>query len=212
MGQVVELPKSRRDTPNAVNGKVAPPRRRANRDVRTREHLTPTEVEQLLDVAGRAGRYGARDRTLLLLIYRHGLRVSEAIGLRWDQVDLKAGHLHVRRLKNGVASTHPLRGPELRALRQLQRDWPETPYLFVSERGGPMTASNVRKLVSRAGLQAKLPFSTHPHMLRHACGFKLANDGQDTRSLQHYLGHKNIAHTVRYTDMAPDRFKGFWKD
>ena len=212
MGQVVELPKSRRGTPNAVNGKVTPPRRRANRDIRVREHLTPSEVEQLLDVAGRTGRYGARDRTLLLLMYRHGLRVSEAIGLRWDQVDLKAGHLHVLRLKNGVASTHPLRGPELRALRQLKRDWPDTPYLFVSERGGPMTGSNVRKLVSRVGLQAKLPFPAHPHMLRHACGFKLANEGQDTRSLQHYLGHKNIAHTVRYTDMAPDRFKGFWRD
>ena len=154
MGQVVELPKTRRAASNAVNGKVTPPRRRANQDTRTREYLTPTEVEHLLDAAGAAGRYGARDRTLLLLMYRHGLRVSEAIGLRWDQVDLKAGHLHVLRLKNGVASTHPLRGPELRALRQLKRDWPDTPYLFVSERGGPMTGSNVRKLVSRVGLQA----------------------------------------------------------
>ena len=212
MGQVVELPTDRRTAPSADNGKVSPPRRRANRDVRSREHLTPTEVEQLLNIAGRTGRNGARDRTLLLLMYRHGLRVGEAIALRWDQVDLKAGHLHVRRLKNGVASTHPLRGPELRALRQLRRDWPETPYLFITERGGPMTASNVRKLVSRVGARAKLPFAAHPHMLRHACGFKLANDGQDTRSLQHYLGHRSIAHTVRYTEMAPDRFKGFWKD
>jgi type 1 fimbriae regulatory protein FimE len=169
-------------------------------------------MERLLDAAGSSGRHGARDRTLLLLMYRHGLRVSEAIALRWDQVDLKAGHLAVHRLKNGVPSTHPLRGPELRALRQLRRDWPDTPYLFVSERGGPMTASNVRKLVARSGLAAKIPFSVHPHMLRHACGFKLANEGHDTRSLQHYLGHKNITHTVRYTEMAPDRFKGFWKD
>jgi type 1 fimbriae regulatory protein FimB/type 1 fimbriae regulatory protein FimE len=97
-------------------------------------------------------------------------------------------------------------------LRQLRRDWPDSPYIFVSERGGPMTASNVRKLVARAGLAAKLPFSVHPHMLRHACGFKLANEGHDTRSLQHYLGHKNIAHTVRYTELKPDRFKSFWKD
>jgi type 1 fimbriae regulatory protein FimE len=162
--------------------------------------------------AAASGRYGHRDRTLLLVMYRHGLRVSEAISLRWDQVDLKAGHLAVQRLKNGVASTHPLRGPELRALRQLRREWPDSPYLFVSERGGPMTASNVRKLVARTGLTAKLPFPVHPHMLRHACGFKLANEGHDTRSLQHYLGHKNIAHTVRYTDLAPDRFKSFWKD
>src|ERR1019366_880718 len=142
----------------------------------------------------------------------HGLRVSEAIALRWEQIDLKAGLLYVHRLKNGVPSTHPIRGPELRALKQLRRDWPDSPYLFISERGGPMTASNVRKLVTRAGAQAKFDFPVHPHMLRHACGFKLANEGHDPRSLQHYLGHRNIAHTVRYTEMAPDRFKGFWKD
>ena len=212
MGQVLELPKRRESAPNAVNGKVAPPRRRPNGDSRSREYLTAAEVEQLLEAAGAAGRYGARDRTLLLLMYRHGLRVSEATALRWDQVDLKAGHLLVHRLKNGVESTHPLRGPELRSLRQLHRDWPDSAYLFATERGGPMTASNVRKLVARTGALAKLPFPVHPHMLRHACGFKLANEGHDTRSLQHYLGHKNIAHTVRYTDMAPDRFKGFWKD
>ena len=125
---------------------------------------------------------------------------------------MKAGLLHVNRLKNGVPSTHPLRGPELRSLRQLRRDWPDSPYLFVSGRGGPMTSSNVRKLVTRAGQVAHIPFPVHPHMLRHACGFKLANDGHDTRALQHYLGHKNISHTVRYTELAPDRFKTFWRD
>jgi type 1 fimbriae regulatory protein FimE len=212
MGQVVELPPRRKNAPNAVNGKVRPPTRRPNRETRTREFLAANEVDRLLEAVGAGTRYGARDRTLLLLMYRHGLRVSEAITLRWDQVDLKAGHLYVQRLKNGVPSTHPLRGPELRALKQLRRDWPDSPYLFISERGGPMTASNVRKLVTRAGVQAKFAFPVHPHMLRHACGFKLANEGHDTRSLQHYLGHKNIAHTVRYTEMAPDRFKGFWKD
>jgi type 1 fimbriae regulatory protein FimB/type 1 fimbriae regulatory protein FimE len=174
--------------------------------------LTPDEVERLLAAAGNSGRHGARDRTLLLLMFRHGLRVSEAVSLRWDQVDLKAGLLHVQRLKHGVPSTHPLRGPELRHLRQLRRDWPEGAYLFVSERRGPMTASNVRKLIARAGQEAQLAFPVHPHMLRHACGFKLANDGHDTRALQHYLGHKNISHTVRYTELAPDRFKGFWRD
>ena len=212
MAQVVDLPSSRKPAPSAVNGKVRPPTRRPNLATRKREYLTSDEMEQLLEAAGAGTRHGARDRTLLLLMYRHGLRVSEAIALRWDQVDLKAGHLAVVRLKNGVPSTHPLRGPELRALRQLRRDWPDSPYLFISERGGPMTASNVRKLVTRAGLAAKVAFPVHPHMLRHACGFKLANEGHDTRSLQHYLGHKNIAHTVRYTELAPDRFKGFWKD
>ena len=176
------------------------------------KYLTGTEVQSLLQAAGASGRHRQRDRTLLLLMYRHGLRVSEAVAMRWDQIDLKAGLLNVRRLKNGVDATHPLRGPELRALRQLRRAWPDGPYLFVSERGGPMTASNVRKLVARLGAAAKVPFPVHPHMLRHACGYKLANDGHDTRSLQHYLGHKNIMHTVRYTVMAPDRFKDFWRD
>lgn len=212
MGQVVELPQRECKRPIAVNGKVAPPRRRANRELRTREYLTSEEVERLLEAASRQGRYGPRDRTLLLLMYRHGLRVGEAVGLRWEQVDLKAGLLHVNRLKNGVPSTHPLRGPELRALRQLRREWPESVYLFCSERGGPMTASNVRKLIARAGEAANLPFPVHPHMLRHACGFKLANDGNDTRALQHYLGHKNIAHTVRYTELTPERFRRFWTD
>lgn len=197
--------------PNAESGKVAPPIRKPNKDTRTREYLTPAEMEKLL-AAATEGRHGHRDRTLLLLMYRHGLRVSEAISVRWEQVDFKAGLLSVHRLKKGVPSTHPLRGPELRALRELRRTWPDSPYLFVSERGGPMSASNVRKLVARTGVAAKLPFPIHPHMLRHACGYKLANEGHDTRSLQHYLGHKNISHTVRYTELSPDRFKSFWRD
>jgi type 1 fimbriae regulatory protein FimE len=212
MGQVLELPSRRRQRPNAKNGKVTPPRRRPNKELRTREYLTPTETDALIAAAGASRRHGRRDQALLMLMYRHGLRVSEAVTLRWEQADLKGGLLHVSRLKNGVPSTHPLRGPELRTLRQLRRDWPDSPYLFVSERGGPMTSSNVRKLVTRAGQAARLPFPAHPHMLRHACGFKLANDGHDTRALQHYLGHKNISHTVRYTELAPERFKSFWRD
>jgi hypothetical protein len=118
-----------------------------------------------LDAVGTGTRYGARNRTLLLLMYRpHGLRVSEAIALRWDQLDLKQGLLYVHRRKNGVPSTHPVRGPELKALKQLRRDWPASPYLFICERGGPMTASNVRKLVTRAGIKAKFDFPVQPHM------------------------------------------------
>ena len=115
-----------------------PPRRTSNLDRRTREYLTPAEVEKVLQASAKVGRHGARDRTLILLGYRHGLRVTELVTLRWDQVDLKAGLVHVNRLKNGLASTHPIRGPELRALRELRRDYPDTPYLFVTERGGPM--------------------------------------------------------------------------
>jgi type 1 fimbriae regulatory protein FimB/type 1 fimbriae regulatory protein FimE len=162
--------------------------------------------------AAQAGRYGHRDSTAFLLAYRHGLRVSELVALRWEQVDLKGGLLHVSRLKNGTPSVHPIRGPELRALRQLRRNWPESPYVFCSERGGPMTGSNVRKLIARYGQLAGIPFPVHPHMLRHACGFKLANDGQDTRAIQLYLGHRNINHTVRYTELAPARFRNFWDD
>jgi type 1 fimbriae regulatory protein FimE len=181
-------------------------------ETRSREYLTPTEVQQLLKAAARSGRYGQRDKALVMLTYRHGLRVSETVSLKWDQIDLQAGLMAVSRAKNGVASTHPLRGPELRELRELRRQWPDSPYLFCSERGGPMTTSNVRKLIARLGVAAKLPFPVHPHQLRHALGFMLANAGHDTRSIQHYLGHKNIRHTVRYTELAPDRFKSFFKD
>ncbi len=212
MGTISHLPVPKRPGPTAKNGKVRPPRRRKNADRRSREHLTAREVDQLLAAARRSGRYGHRDETLVLTMFRHALRVSEAVALRWDQVDLEAGLLHVVRVKNGTPSTHPLRGVELRALRRLRRNWPESPYVFASERGAAMTSSNVRKLIGRLGQAATLPFSVHPHMLRHACGFKLANDEQDTRSIQHYMGHKNIMHTVRYTELAPERFKDFFSD
>ena len=149
---------------------------------------------------------------MILIAYRHGLRVSELVALRWDQVDLSQGLVHVTRRKHGVPSVHPLRGPELRALRRLQRDYPETPYVFVSERKAPLTPDAVRKIVTRAGQHAGIAFPIHPHMLRHATGYKLANDGQDTRAIEHYLGHRNIQHTTRYTELATDRFKDFWKD
>jgi len=212
MSKVIALAARGEGRPITVNGKVVPPRRQANADRRTREHLTPDEVDRLMAAARRTGRHGHRDATLILIAYRHGLRVSELVALRWEQVDLKAGLLHVRRLKNGTDSTHPLRGPEIRALRRLRRDYPETPYVFVTERKGPLTTSAMRKIVTRAGELAGLAFPVHPHMLRHATGYKLANDGQDTRAIQHYLGHRNIQHTTRYTELAPDRFKDFWKD
>ena len=188
------------------------PKRTKNKDLRTREYLTEQEVELLMNAARKTGRHGHRDATLILLMYRHGFRVSELVSLRWEQIDLKQGLLHVNRVKNGSPSSHPIRGPEIRALRRLERDYPDTPYVFVTERKGPLTTSTVRKLITRAGEKAKIDFPIHPHMLRHACGFKLANEGHDTRSLQHYLGHKNIQHTVRYTELTSKRFDNFWKD
>lgn len=211
MTNVVALRTAKRSRPTIKNRKVMP-KRRPNAESRAREYLTPDEVERLIDHAGKLGRHGERDKAMLTIAFRHGLRVSELTALRWDMIDLKQGLLHVNRLKNGIASVHPLRGPELRALRKMAREYPDTPYVFVTERKGPLTPDTVRKLIARAGEAAGLAFSVHPHMLRHACGYKLANDGHDTRAIQHYLGHKNIQHTVRYTELAPERFKNFWRD
>jgi type 1 fimbriae regulatory protein FimB/type 1 fimbriae regulatory protein FimE len=190
---------------------TSPPGRKRNRDYRTREHLTSAEVERLIDAA-KANRYGQRDATMVLVAYRHGLRASELVDLRWDQIDFDAHTLAVRRAKRGLPSTHPIMGDEMRALRRLQREQdPKSAYVFTSERGSPFTTAGFARMVERAGVVAKLGFPAHPHMLRHACGYKLANDGHDTRSLAHYLGHANMQSTARYTALAPDRFKDFWR-
>ena len=192
--------------------KLAFPKRHKHSEVRSREHLTPPEVDKLRKAARRIGRHGERNDTMILLAYRHGLRVAELIHLRWDQVDLEQGLLHVRRVKNGVPSTHPLTGTEMRALRKLKRLAGESTYVFLSERKGPLTASSVRKMIAQAGEHAELRFPVHPHQLRHGCGYKLANDKQDTRAIQLFLGHRNIQHTVKYTELAAERFKNFWRD
>jgi type 1 fimbriae regulatory protein FimB/type 1 fimbriae regulatory protein FimE len=198
-------------SPTTVKRKVTP-RRPKNADVRTREYLTEREVERLIEGC-QGNRRPHRDQTMILMAFRHGLRASELCDLQWTQVDFEAATLAVTRAKHGTPSTHPLTGRELRAVRKLHREAEgRSPFLFVSERGSPMTVSNFQKLISRACEAAGLKIKAHPHMLRHACGFKLANDGHDTRALQHYLGHKNIQHTVRYTEMAADRFKDFWRD
>ena len=170
------------------------------------------EVEELIAVAKKRGRYGHRNGTMILLAYRHGLRVSELCALRWEQIDFNTGLFHVRRLKRGISSVHPLRGPELRALRKLKRESPPSSYLFITERGSPMTAAGFRKLLTRVAECSSISFSVHPHMLRHACGYKLVNDGHDVRMIQQYLGYKNIQHTVRYTTLSADCFKEFWSD
>jgi len=183
MSNIVQLAVDRHAAPTIKNGKV-PPRRRKNSELRSREYLSPDEVDTLMEAAGKLGRHGHRDRSLILIAFRHALRVSELVALRWDQVDLKQGLLHVNRSKNGTPSSHPLRGPEIQALRRLKRDYPDTPYVFVTERRGPVTTAAVRKIIARAGKAASLGFPVHPHMLRHACGYKLANDGHDTRAIQ----------------------------
>jgi integrase len=190
---------------------VVTPLRRPNAELRTREYLTDAEVESLTEAA-KGNRYGQRDATTILMAYRHGFRVSELVDLRWDQVDFSRATLAVRRAKRGTPSTHPLQGDEMRALRKLQREQePKSPFVFTSERGSPFTTAGFARLVERAGAAAGFKFKAHPHMLRHACGFALANKGHDTRALQAYLGHRNIQHTVRYTELSPDRFKDFWR-
>jgi len=189
-------------------------RRQAPKDTRPREYLTEREVERLMDAA-RDNRWGHRDATAILLAYRHGLRASELVAIRWDDIEFQTGKLHVRRAKGGQTSVHPLGGKELRALRRLQREAPDghrTVHAFVSERLAPLSVAGYQRMVARAGEAAGFPFLVHSHMLRHSCGYKLANDGQDTRAIQHYLGHRSIASTVRYTALASTRFKNFWKD
>ena len=197
-------------TPTIENRTVMPVRR-PNADLRTREYLTDAEVERLMKTA-KGNRWGDRDALMILTAYRHGFRAIELVDLRWDQIDFDRATLAVRRAKKGSPATHPIRGDELRALRRLQRkQQPKSAFVFTSERGSPFTTAGFARMVERAGEAAKLGFKAHPHMLRHACGFALANKGHDTRALQAYLGHRNIQHTVRYTELAPDRFKDFWR-
>ena len=150
-------------------------RRLANAAYRPREYLTEKEVDRLMiEAAGKRGRNGQRDAAAILLAYRHGLRAQELCSLRWAQVDLRTGRLHVNRAKGGIESVHPLHGPELRALRPLQGS---SPYVFVTEAGTPVTPAWFLRMVQRTGKAAKLPFQVHPHMLPHSTGYKLANQG-----------------------------------
>jgi integrase len=195
----------------ATENRTVIPRRRKNADLRTREHLTADEVERLIEAA-KGNRHAHRDELMVLLTFRHGLRAVEVCDLRWEQVDFKTAILHVRRVKNGTPASHPLTGREMRALRRHQRESRPSPFVFVSERCAPLTAPGFSRMVERAAVAAGLDIKAHAHMLLHACGYKPANDGVDTRSLQAYLGHRNIQNTTRYTALAPDRLKCFWKD
>jgi integrase len=193
----------------AKEKRTVAPRRRSNRELRPREHLTELEVTKLIEVAKR-NRHGQRDATMILICFRHGLRASELCELQWSDLEFETATLHLRRTKNGTMGTHPLLGDELRALRVLKRE-AKSPFIFVSERGAPFTVSGLQKLVERVGIATKIPFKVHPHMLRHATGYVLANKGTDTRTLQSYLGHRSIQSTVRYTELAPGRFKNLWR-
>ena len=184
--------------------------RRENGAYRVREHLTEAEVEKLLGALKR-NRHGHRE----LLIYRHGLRVSEACDLRWDDLDLPKRTIIARRLKGSTDSVHYLERDEVNGLKLLQRQQEakgvKSAYVFVNERGQPFGRMGIGRMIERAGEAAGLSFAIHVHMLRHSTGYALAARGMDTRRLQHYLGHASITNTVRYTAMSPEPFKDIWR-
>ena len=179
-----------------------------------RKHLTSAEVQKLMDAA-KGSRNEARDKCLVLLMFRHGLRVSEACGLVLSQVNTASRVLHVARLKAGLSTTQPLRGDELRAIKTWlvarAKMKPDTDAFFISERRGPLSRKTAWLMIRTYGELAGLPVEAHPHMLRHACGFALADQGADTRLIQDYLGHRNIQHTVMYTATNPARFERLWR-
>jgi site-specific recombinase XerD len=189
-----------------------PPLRRRNDAVRVREYLTLDEVHRLRDGARKLGRNGFRDALIITVAFRHGLRVAEVVALTWEQVHFDDGTVHVKRVKNGRPATHFLDGDELRHLKRLKREASVSRFVFCSERGGPLTTRTVRHIVKRAGEAARLPFPVHPHMLRHARGYLLAQKGTDTRAIQGFLGHADIKSTVVYTDLSPARFAGLESD
>ena len=194
------------------SAKFHPPRRKKNRDTRAREYLTLAEVKKLRDGAHASGRNGSRDSLLVLILFRHALRVAEIVSLTWDEVHFEDGTMLVRRVKNGREGVHFMEGDEIRQIKQLRRESTPSRFIFCSERGGPLSSRSVHHIVQKAGEAAGLPFPVHPHMLRHAKGFQLAQKGADTRAIQGYLGHRDIKSTVIYTELDPARFKGFGKD
>ncbi len=191
-----------------------PPKSSEAIDQNAKNFLTESEMKKFLEAA-RKGRHSVRDYCLMLMAYRHGLRVSELVDLRLKDLDFDSARIYVRRLKGSLSTHQPIEGDELRAIRAWLRERENYPnsssnYLFLSERG-PMTRQSINYLVEQIGIRAKLNFKINPHMLRHSTGYYLANKGCDTRLIQDYLGHKNIMHTVRYTRTAAYRFEGLWR-
>ena len=206
MSSVIQL-----KTSQSVLPTVQMPRRGKNKEYRQREYLTEAEIEKLL-AAARKTKNPVRDQLLVLLAFRHALRVKELVDLRVEQFDLKAAILHVNRAKNGISGQHGLAGDELRLIRALIRENGEhSRFLFISQRGAPLSIDGVQKFIERLGDAARLPFPVHVHMLRHSAGYALAGRGVDTRTLQAFMGHRSISNTVIYTAVADRRVRNIWQ-
>ncbi len=177
----------------------------------SRDHLTASEVKLLIEaVKNKGGWYSFRNSLLILMLYRHGLRRREAAHLRWFDIDLFEGTIYIRRIKGSRSGRHPLQGDEIRALKKLKRDYEPSPFVFTGNRHTPLSERTISHIVHQAGLWVGFDFPVHAHLLRHACGYYLANKGVDTRTIQDYLGHANIQNTVRYTQLSAARFEGLW--
>ena len=185
-----------------------------NRDIKKRNFLTQNEIESLLNAAN-SGPHAARNYCLTLLCFIHGFRASEICRLRISDIDLRSKCIYIHRLKKGFSTTHPLLNKEIQALKRwldIRDEYPQSTseWLFLSRKGNPLSRQQFYQIISASGDQAGLPLEIHPHMLRHSCGFALANMGIDTRLIQDYLGHRNIRHTVWYTASNAGRFYGIW--
>lgn len=154
--------------------------------------------------------YGRRNAAIILFSYRHALRVSEATGLEWNNIFFESQTVHVKRLKNSDDSTHYLEADEIKELNWLRATFPNSKHVFCTRSQRQLSPRTVQEIVAKAGVLAELPFTVHPHMLRHAKGYELTNKKKaHMRAIQKYFGHKNIQHTALYTDLSPEPFKGF---
>ncbi len=185
-------------------------------DNKKRNFLTHNEIESLLKAAN-TGTHATRNYCLTLLCFIHGFRASEICRLQISDIDIKSRCIYIHRLKKGFSTTHPLLSEEIQALKNwliIRATYPHSnsEWLFLSRKGNPLSRQQFYQIISASGDNAGLPLEIHPHMLRHSCGFALANMGIDTRLIQDYLGHRNIRHTVWYTASNAGRFYGIWDD